>query len=225
VQGAARALADHGAREDLPTGRTPARRAHAVVDGWELTGPRDALLRARRERGAARPSALSTRGLLSAPPTPVSADTPAAMGLEHADGDVDVDDDDDDAGEMEGADADDTVRMGAVAHEADAGAVRGFPRMHSRTVSGASTGSQSSGLPVRAHARARSPASSVASVDSDADPPLLSSSLGAIPLGHPPAKADKEPAKGAAKAAPRKGGTLTERSTNVMVPRAGRRVR
>ncbi|KAI0035071.1 kinesin motor domain-containing protein, partial [Vararia minispora EC-137] len=51
VQSAARTLVDQGAREDLPTGRTPPKRTHTFVDSWELTRSRDALLRDRAKRG------------------------------------------------------------------------------------------------------------------------------------------------------------------------------
>ncbi|KAK0197090.1 kinesin 2 [Armillaria mellea] len=50
--GATRCLAEQGAKEDLPMGSTPRRKAWDYVDHWELTKSRDSLLEAWRQNGA-----------------------------------------------------------------------------------------------------------------------------------------------------------------------------
>ncbi|KAK0228559.1 kinesin 2 [Armillaria fumosa] len=50
--GATRSLAEQGAKEDVPAGSTPRKKAWDYVDHWELTKSRDALLEAWRQNGA-----------------------------------------------------------------------------------------------------------------------------------------------------------------------------
>ncbi|KAK0210776.1 kinesin 2 [Desarmillaria ectypa] len=49
--GAARSLAEQGAKEDVPTGSTPRRKVWEHVDHWELTKSRDYLLEVWRQKG------------------------------------------------------------------------------------------------------------------------------------------------------------------------------
>lgn len=48
---ATRSLAEEGAREDVPTGTTPRKRAWNYQDEWELTGSREHLLKTWKEKG------------------------------------------------------------------------------------------------------------------------------------------------------------------------------
>ncbi|GLB34934.1 putative kinesin-domain-containing protein [Lyophyllum shimeji] len=51
LEAASDALSEMGAREDVPTGATPRRRSWNYVDHWDLTKPRDTILRDWREQG------------------------------------------------------------------------------------------------------------------------------------------------------------------------------
>ena len=47
LQSTTSVLMNQGAREDLPTGKTPTKRVHYFADHWELTKSRDLLLKDR----------------------------------------------------------------------------------------------------------------------------------------------------------------------------------
>jgi len=172
VQSAAHLLVNSGAREDLPTGRTPAKRVHHFVDTWELTQDRDTLLRDRQKVPELLRPTNNTAGL---PPIPYAPDedpedTPASP-IE-----LDVPDD---ADEM-------LIEISLPTRVEDDIAI----------------------TPFREQPRAALTSSA--------------SSIGAVPIGHFPAK---DVVKGSRIGHPKVVGTLTERSTNVMLPRAVRKVR
>jgi kinesin family member 11 len=63
---AVRSLAEQGSRDDVPTGRTPRKRAWEYVDEWELTKPRDTVIKSWRGKEA--PNVESQTFLAEHPP-------------------------------------------------------------------------------------------------------------------------------------------------------------
>lgn len=53
LQAASEVLSEHGAQDDKATGTTPGRRTWDYGDQWNLTRPRETILKAWREQGAA----------------------------------------------------------------------------------------------------------------------------------------------------------------------------
>ncbi|KZV61068.1 kinesin-domain-containing protein [Peniophora sp. CONT] len=198
VSASASTLQADGAREDLPTGRTPQRHKHHFVDTWELTRSREVLLRDRDRAHSLPPTGLSTGGLLSIPFTPTGSDAGLVDEPEHL---TDLD-----MGPEE-----DTVRMSLDDVEGTPVPQRTRRRMRS-TVSKAESESESE--------VDMEPASTTLSSSA--------SSVGATPLPHPVPAIPQFTAKhvrqlskdgtglksGLPKAAPRE--RLREKSTNVM---------
>ncbi|VDB83014.1 unnamed protein product [Peniophora sp. CBMAI 1063] len=204
VSASASTLQADGAREDLPTGRTPQRRTHHFVDTWELTRSREALLRDRDRARSLPPAGLSTGGLLSMPSTPTGSDAGFVDEPEHQ-SDLDV--------------GDDTVRMSLAESEAEVESTP-VPQRTRRST--------------RSRRAAEPESQSESEVEMYNEPSALSSSassVGATPLPHPVPAIPQFAAKhvrqasyskdgtgmksGLPKAAPRE--RLREKSTNVMV--------